>query len=197
MKVKFPTDIGPGELKSDNDASLLCYSTSLCLAQTQPRKRKLYGENLSEHAQNTPKIPKAELPQIFMVEDSCGSLEPLNSNTKPCHIPKAIPGEPKEHIDLVEGDSSKTVSIGSGLENSVRQNLINLLRRYPDVFAWQPEDMPGLYEDVAVHNIHIDPKARTIKQKRRNFTPERQQAVDEEISKLMKANFIYEIQFPE
>lgn len=57
--------------------------------------------------------------------------------------------------------------------------------------------MPGQDESVAVHGLHIDPKVRTVNQKRRNFAPKRQQAVDEEVSKLLKANFIYEIQFPE
>lgn len=98
-----------------------------------------------------------------MVEDFCGSLEPSLNDTRPPPIPKAIPGELMEQIDLVEGDSSKRVSIGVGLEDPVNQELIDLLRRYPDVFSWKHEDMPGLDEEVAVHKLHIDPKAKTVK----------------------------------
>lgn len=34
MKVKFPTAMGLSELKTDNEASLFCYSASLCMSQT-------------------------------------------------------------------------------------------------------------------------------------------------------------------
>ncbi|KAL8133185.1 hypothetical protein AgCh_008591 [Apium graveolens] len=72
-----------------------------------------------------------------------------------------------------------------------------LLREFSNIFAWKPEDMPGLDESIATHELHIDPNKAMIKLKRRIFSPERQQTIDEEISKLLKANFIYEIHFPE
>lgn len=57
--------------------------------------------------------------------------------------------------------------------------------------------MPGLKPEVAVYNLHLNPLVKHVKQKRRNFAPKRQQAIYQEIDKLLKVNFIYEIQFPE
>ncbi|KAL8101580.1 hypothetical protein AgCh_033468 [Apium graveolens] len=72
-----------------------------------------------------------------------------------------------------------------------------LLREFPDIFAWKPVDMHGLDESVAIHRLHVDPNKAVVKKKIKKFAPERQQAIDEEINKLFKANFIFEIQFPE
>lgn len=143
------------------------------------------------------KAAKSEDTQIFVIEDPCGGPPEEKEDSKPSKIPRALPGEPVEQVELYEGDPSKIMAIGSNLGEPLRGKVVKLLRKYADVFAWKPEDMPGLDESVAVHKLHIDPNKGSVKQKRRNFAPERQQAVDEEINKLLKANFIYEIQFPE
>lgn len=128
--------MGLGELKTDAEASLLCYFTSLCLAQTQPRKRKLYGEGLPEPStQDTYKVPRVETPQVFIVEDFWDPSGSPSNNSKPQHIPKAIPGELMEQVELVVGEASKKISIGTGLEDPLKQNLINLLRQYSDIFT--------------------------------------------------------------
>ena len=69
--------------------------------------------------------------------------------------------------------------IGTGLETVFREELTYLLREYADMFVWGPEDMPCINEFVAMHSLDVDPKKKPIKQKRRNFAPERQQAIDE------------------
>lgn len=198
MKVKFPTAMGPGSLKSDNQASQICYSASISLAQTNPRKRKLYGnQKVVMESGSASKAARSEDTQIFVIEDLSGGPPETKESSKPSKIPRALPGEPVEQVELYEGDPSKLMAIGSNLGGPLRGKIIKLLREYADVFVWKPEDMPGLDESVAVHKLHIDLEKRSVKQKRRNFAPERQHAVDEEISKLLKANFIYEIQFPE
>ena len=57
--------------------------------------------------------------------------------------------------------------------------------------------MPGISPDLITHKLNIDPNRKTVKQKKRNFAPERQEAIKEEVEKLLKAGFIEEIQFPE
>lgn len=83
------------------------------------------------------------------------------------------------------------------MDPPLRERMITLLKEYVDVFSWKPEEIPGLQEDVALHRLHINPSKWPVKQKMRKFAPERQQAIDAEANKLLKANFIYEIQFPE
>lgn len=198
MKVKFHTPMGTGSLKSDNEASLLCYSASINLAQTNPWKRKLFGEPKRKPDSGSASKPwKTGGTQILIIENP--HQPPLHGedNTYSSYLPKAEPGEPTEQVELRVGDPSKLLSIGQGLSGPLKREVMSLLREYGDVFAWKPEDMPSLDETISVYRLHIDPGKKSVKQKRQNFAPERQQAVDEEISKLLKANFIYEIQFPE
>lgn len=102
-----------------------------------------------------------------------------------------------EPVEVCQRDPKKVVAIGRGLDPYLRNGVIALLREYSDVFAWRPEDMLGLRENVVVHRLHLDPMKPSVKQKRRNFTLERHQTIDEEFGKLLKADFIYEIQFSE
>jgi len=45
-----------------------------------------------------------------------------------------------------------------------------------------------------VHHLNIDLKAKAMKQKRRNFTPERNMAVMEDFQKLIQVVLIREVQ---
>ncbi|XP_074324191.1 uncharacterized protein LOC141661112 [Apium graveolens] len=197
MKVKFPTPIGPGELITDHVASQYCYSTTLSLAQTQPKRRKPYGEQKEGSSPKTPRTSQNESSQVFLIKSSFSYSETSLTKAKLHRTPKVEPGEPVENIELVEGDPTRCIFIGSSLQPALKQELIQLLRESLDIFAWRPKDMPGLDESIAVHRLHVDPNKTVVKQKRRNSAPERQQAIDEEINKLLKTKFIYEIKFPE
>uniref|UniRef100_A0A2N9G1P7 Uncharacterized protein n=1 Tax=Fagus sylvatica TaxID=28930 RepID=A0A2N9G1P7_FAGSY len=66
-----------------------------------------------------------------------------------------------------------------------------------DVFAWTHEDMPGIDPSVICHRLNIDPSIRPIKQKRRVFAPDRNQAISDEVEKLLTAGFIREVYYPD
>jgi hypothetical protein len=57
--------------------------------------------------------------------------------------------------------------------------------------------MSGIPPSVIVHKLMVDPSHRPVKQKRRNFASERNQAGAEEIRKLLQAGFIREVDYPE
>ena len=71
--------------------------------------------------------------------------------------PTFTPAVETELIDLIPGEESKKIRIGTGLEPEFKEDLVKLLRAYPDVFAWTPKDMPGLDESVAVHKLNLLP----------------------------------------
>ena len=60
----------------------------------------------------------------------------------------------------------KLIRIGTKLPPEVEKDLINLLRKYKDLFAWSPSDMPGISTEVNTHELKIDPSIRPIAQKR-------------------------------
>ncbi|XP_062173536.1 uncharacterized protein LOC133878998 [Alnus glutinosa] len=57
--------------------------------------------------------------------------------------------------------------------------------------------MPGIDPSIIVHRLNADPSFRPVRQKRRTFAPERNQAVADEVSKLLVAGFVREVDYPE
>jgi hypothetical protein len=89
------------------------------------------------------------------------------------------------------------VKIGSQLPERLKEEIISFLRGNRDVFAWNHEDMPGIDPSIIVHRLNADPSFRPVRQKRRTFAPERNQAVADEVSKLLAAGFVREVNYPE
>ena len=57
--------------------------------------------------------------------------------------------------------------------------------------------MPGLDESLAMHKLSVYKDAKPKMQRRRNFAPERQQAIDAEIDKMLDADLICEVTYPQ
>ena len=92
-------------------------------------------------------------------------------------------------------DPDRVVSIGSLLEPDLQTDLIRFLRQNQDVFAWSHQDMPGIDPQVMSYRLNVDPGFRPVKQKRRGMAPERQEAVREEVGKLLKAESVREVHY--
>jgi hypothetical protein len=103
-------------------------------------------------------------------------------------------GEPVEDLEEFEmGDPKKRIRVDSQLPQRVKEDLVAFLRCNSDVFAWNYEDMLGIDPSVIVHKLNVDSNRRPVKQRRRTFTAERNQAIAEEVGKLLKARFIREV----
>uniref|UniRef100_A0A2N9J1F3 Uncharacterized protein n=1 Tax=Fagus sylvatica TaxID=28930 RepID=A0A2N9J1F3_FAGSY len=100
-------------------------------------------------------------------------------------------------IELEDGRPERTTKIGADLPPKIRESLVQFLKDNKDVFAWSHEDMPGINPSVISHKLNVDPSLRPIKQKRRVFAPERNNAIMEEVDKLLAANFIREVFYPD
>jgi hypothetical protein len=57
--------------------------------------------------------------------------------------------------------------------------------------------MPGIDESIITHKLAIFPKAKPVSQRKRKQGDERRTAIDEEVAKLKRAQFIEEIKYPE
>ena len=75
--------------------------------------------------------------------------------------------------------------------------LWHFLREYWDIFAWHPSDMPGIPRRLAEHSLNIIPGFKPVKQTLRCFFESKQQAMGEELAKLLEAGFIRDIKHPE
>jgi hypothetical protein len=102
--------------------------------------------------------------------------------------------------DLVEvaiDVPDRIVKIGSQLSEELKTELSEFLKKNVDVFAWSHEDMPGIDPAIISHKLNIEPAAKPVKQKKRNFAPEGNRAIAEEVDKLMEADFIREVHYPD
>jgi hypothetical protein len=107
-------------------------------------------------------------------------------------------GEPVEELeDFKLGDSKRKIRTGSQLSPEIKEALVTFLRQNEDVFACSHEDMLGIPPSVIVHKLMVDSSHRPAKQGRRTFAPEWNQAVAEEVHKLLQAEFIREVDYPE
>jgi hypothetical protein len=75
----------------------------------------------------------------------------------------------------------------------MKKSLVQFLKNNKDVFAWSHEDMPGISPSIISHKLNVNPSLRPVKQKRRVFAPKRNNAIMEEVDKLLMANFIREV----
>uniref|UniRef100_A0A2N9F5Z7 Uncharacterized protein n=1 Tax=Fagus sylvatica TaxID=28930 RepID=A0A2N9F5Z7_FAGSY len=107
------------------------------------------------------------------------------------------PSEELEVIALDDDEPSKTTSIGTKIDGTIREAMINFLKSNLDVFAWTHDDMPGIDPATVCHKLNVNPSIRPIKQKRRVFAPDRNQAISDEVKKLLTAGFIREVFYPD
>ena len=57
--------------------------------------------------------------------------------------------------------------------------------------------MPRIDPRVMLHRLNVDPNFHPVKQKRRGMAPERQQVIQEKVGKLLNAQSIREVQYPD
>nr|XP_017245509.1 PREDICTED: uncharacterized protein LOC108217176 [Daucus carota subsp. sativus] len=178
LKMKFPTEFGVGEVKGDQKASKQCYDNNIT-----PRYRttKSASETVNQ-------IRDEPMEEEIKIEEKEAVDVPRESVCQPIG--------PTEQFELDPSNPGKLITIGSGLDPLVKEELITLIREYADIFAWSPKDMPGIPEAIALHKLNISPTYKPVRQKKRIFSPEKQSAIDAELDRLLEAGFIKEVQFP-
>ena len=109
----------------------------------------------------------------------------------------AEPIEALENIPLDESNPERCTRVGADLEEKNKKDLVQFLKKNIDVFAWSHEDMPGIDPSVITHRLNVCPSFKPVRQKKRVFSPERDNAIKNEVQKLMAAKFIREVYYPD
>ena len=91
----------------------------------------------------------------------------------------------------------KTFKLGRLLSQEEQDQVVAVISRHLDAFAWSASDMPDIDPDFLCHHLTMDPKVRPVRQRRRKFIEERCLVVQEETKKLLSVGHIREIQYPE
>uniref|UniRef100_A0A2N9HRX3 Uncharacterized protein n=1 Tax=Fagus sylvatica TaxID=28930 RepID=A0A2N9HRX3_FAGSY len=138
--------------------------------------------------------------QVAARECYLASLGPGGQNQTMTIEEQKILVKPSGELDTIgleDGRPERTTKIGTDLPPRIKESLVQFLKENKDVFAWSHEDMPGIDPSIISHKLNVDPSLRSIKQKRRVFAPERNNAIMEEVDKLLAVNFIREVFYPD
>ena len=71
-------------------------------------------------------------------------------------------GMPME-ICLDDKRPERTLKVGSVLDSRLKNELVELLKEFEDVFAYNVEEMLGIDPDVAIHKLNIDPDQKSVR----------------------------------
>ena len=105
--------------------------------------------------------------------------------------------EALEIVELVEGETTRTTRIRTTLSPEMRMRFVQFLKENLDVFTWSHEDMLGISPKVIQHMLNVDPKKKPVQQRRRVFALEWNQAITDEVNKLLSVGFIREFYYPD
>uniref|UniRef100_A0A2N9HYM4 Integrase catalytic domain-containing protein n=1 Tax=Fagus sylvatica TaxID=28930 RepID=A0A2N9HYM4_FAGSY len=125
------------------------------------------------------------------VPESADTGEPVTAD------PKISAKEELEVINLSSDPNvHRPVSISASLSVEERMHLVELLKEYQDVFAWQYDEMSGIDPKLVAHSLNVEPGTRPVVQPMRTFHLEVEAQITQEVKKLLLAGFIKPIQHP-
>ncbi|XP_073152363.1 uncharacterized protein [Henckelia pumila] len=102
--------------------------------------------------------------------------------------------EGNEKVELSPG--AQIVKLAADLGPSVKQRLVDCLKKNKDVFAWSVSELTGVSAEIMVHRLNTLAGVRPIKQKKRHFGPKKDKVIKKEVDEVLEAGHIREVQFP-
>ncbi|XP_074323680.1 uncharacterized protein LOC141660589 [Apium graveolens] len=127
----------------------------------------------------------------FLIRNSVGEARGDQKIARSCYVaalrPDGTGGE----------DPEKVTYIGASLDKPLKGRTTTFLQENNDVFSWTAADMPGIDPNLITHKLNVDPTRKTVKEKKRTYSPDTLEAIKQEVEKLLEARFIKEVQFPE
>ena len=91
----------------------------------------------------------------------------------------------------------KKFKLDTSLGQNLQDKIADVIARHMSAFAWSFADMPGINLNFLCHKLTMDEKVRPVIQRRRKLNEKRRLVIKEKTQKLLKANYIREIQYPE
>ena len=90
----------------------------------------------------------------------------------------------------------KHVLISCQLTAQEKEQLVGLLKKYVDVFAWMYDEMLGMDPGLVVHSLNVDPGVKPVVQPAKVFHIDLEAQITQEVKKLLVGGFIKPIQHP-
>ena len=94
---------------------------------------------------------------------------------------------------VVGDDPKKFFQIVTQMPLLEREQLVNLLRRNVDVFAWDAYEAPRVNPNFICHHLNVNPSITPRRQPPRHLSKEHVKAIKNEVTKLKLARAIKEV----
>ncbi|XP_073130860.1 uncharacterized protein [Henckelia pumila] len=183
VKFLFPMSEGVGEAIGDSRLARECHAN--VLRDSASCKRKIRADEISLKKRKQPSAVESSPDQVHTIE---GDFE----RKKNLEATKAL-----KRIDIIQGNSAKTLKIGTEMTPELEELLTVFLQKNADVFAWQGEFLPGIPYEYTLHHLNVDPRIKPVKQKKRSFGAEKNKHILAEVENLVKNNYIMPVSHPE
>ena len=120
---------------------------------------------------------------------SCETQETIETTEGSEQLPVDAPSESVP----VELEPGKTLNINPTLSEPQKKQLVDVLQKHKEAFAWDYTDMKGISANSCTHHIYIKEDCHPMRQPQRRMNPALKNVVKEELQKLLDIGFIYPI----
>ena len=98
---------------------------------------------------------------------------------------------------VIGDDPERFFQVGAQIPLLEKEQLVDLLRRNVDVFAWDAYETPGLDPNFICHHLNVNPSITLKRQPPRRPSKEHVEDVKSEVTKLKQAKAIKEVFYPQ
>ena len=98
---------------------------------------------------------------------------------------------------VIGDDPERFFQVGAQLPLPEKEQLVELLRRNVDVFAWDAYEALGLDPKFICHHLNVNPSVTPKRQPLRRPSKEHVEVVKSEITKLKQAGAIKDVFYPQ
>ena len=123
-------------------------------------------------------------------------LEIHFDNNDVARNPKVTPNDEEiEDCNIGTQEKPKIIKLSKTLGPGIKEMYINLMKDFPDVFAWSYEDLKVYDTNIIQHVIPIRDDQKPFKQKLRRINPLLLSSIEKEVRNLFDAKIIVSLRF--
>ncbi|RDX82944.1 hypothetical protein CR513_36188, partial [Mucuna pruriens] len=144
-------------------------------------------------AEALPELIDNTILKLNNINESSGQDEGEGPEEEALKGPKLQSGAKElEIINLGKKEEAREIRVGKQLSPDLRQRLVELLKKYIDIFSWSYRDMPGLDTTIVEHKLPLIPNIVPIRQEFKRMKP-----IKEEVEKQWNAGFLTVEEYPQ
>nr|GEU29962.1 hypothetical protein [Tanacetum cinerariifolium] len=112
------------------------------------------------------------------------------------HLGRPLENKPPEKVVIHDDHPDQTITIEGNFSVKCRSELIEILRKHADAFAWTPVDMTEIPRFIAEHELRTYPHIEPRVQIKHSIAPDRRRVVKDEVAEWLKAGIVRKERYP-